>query len=102
MEMEKVFFVYILASRPWGVLYVAMTSDLPGRTWEHRERVLNGFTKKYWVGRLVYYEIHKEAASAARREKVLKRWRRQWKIELIEASNPTWLDLFDEVCELYS
>ena len=75
-EDAKVFHVYILASRPRGVLYVGMTSDLPDRTWEHRERLLDGFTKRYWVNRLVYFERHDDARVAARRERAMKRWRR--------------------------
>jgi putative endonuclease len=98
---DKIFFVYILASRPHGVLYVGMTSDLPGRTWEHRERVLDGFTKRYWTNRLVYYEVHNEASDAARRERLLKRWRRAWKIELIERANPTWADLYREAIDKF-
>jgi putative endonuclease len=91
---EKVFHVYITASGPRGVLYVGMTSDLSGRAWEHRERVIDGFTKKYWAGRLVYYEHHETADSAAKRERLMKRWRRDWKIALVESTNPTWRDLF--------
>jgi len=94
---QKVFYVYITASSPRGVLYVGMTSDLAGRAWEHRERVLEGFTKRYFVDRLVYYERQDNAASAARRERALKRWRRDWKIKLIEDFNPTWRDLFADV-----
>jgi putative endonuclease len=90
----KVFFVYITASRPRGVIYIGMTSDL--RAWEHRERILDGFTKRYWAGRLVYFEEHDNAESAVLRERQMKRWRRDWKIELIEAANPTWADLFGE------
>ena len=93
----NLYWVYIMASRPRGVLYVGMTSDRPGRAWQHRERVLEGFTKRYWVGRLVFFEGYEEASVAARRERALKRWRRAWKIELIEKHNPTWRDLFSEV-----
>jgi putative endonuclease len=74
-----------------------MTSDLAGRAWEHRERVLDGFTKRYWVDRLVYFEPHDEVEVAQRREWLLKRWRRDWKIKLIEQANPTWRDLYLEV-----
>lgn len=94
---DKIFFVYIAASKPRGVLYVGMTSNLPGRTWQHREHAIDGFTKKYWVDRLVFFEHHENAESAIRREKALKRWRRDWKIELIENANPTWADLFPQV-----
>ena len=97
VEGTKGFYVYIMASGPRGVLYVGMTSGLSGRAWEHRERVLEGFTKRYWVDRLVYFERHEDAASAARRERAMKRWRRDWKIELIERHNPTWRDLFADV-----
>lgn len=76
------------------------TSDLAGRAWEHRERVLDGFTKRYWAGRLVYFEPHDTADSMMAREKRMKRWRRQWKINAIEAMNPTWADLFPEALKL--
>ncbi|MEQ1697558.1 MAG: GIY-YIG nuclease family protein [Hyphomicrobiaceae bacterium] len=97
----KSFFVYMTASRPRGVIYVGMTSDLPGRAWQHRERAIEGFTKKYWAGRLVYFEYHDDATKAARREWLMKRWRRDWKIKLIETSNPTWADLYDEALRLH-
>jgi putative endonuclease len=93
----KEFFVYITASAPRGVLYVGMTGYLAGRTWEHHERVIDGFTKKYWVNRLVYSERHDNGTTAGRREWLMKRWRREWKIKLIEASNPTWADLYETV-----
>ena len=86
-----------MASGPRGVLYIGMTGDLVGRAVEHREKVLDGFTKRYNVDRLVYFESHDEAASAYRREKSMKRWRRDWKIELVEKHNPTWRDLFADV-----
>jgi len=104
-EMHKLnpksFFVYMTASGPRGVIYVGLTSDLPGRAWQHRERILDGFTKRYWVGRLVYFEHHVDAAVALRREWLVKRWRRDWKIELIEKNNPTWADLYDEALRLH-
>lgn len=93
----KVFYVYITASGPRGVLYVGMTSDLAARALQHRSRVMDGFTRRYWVDRLVYFEHHETAESAARRERTLKRWRRDWKIDLVERGNPTWADLFPEV-----
>ena len=89
LAQEKTYRVYVAASKPYGVLYIGMTSDLAGRTWEHRERVLDGFAKRYWVGRLVYFESHNDAATAAKRERAMKRWRRDWKIQLIEKNNPT-------------
>jgi putative endonuclease len=91
----KAFYVYITASKARGVLYIGMSSDLPLRAWQHRERVLEGFSRRYWAGRLVYYEPHATAVAAARRERAMKRWRRDWKIELIERHNPTWADLYD-------
>ena len=93
----KTYWVYILASSPRGTLYVGMSSDLAGRAWEYRERVQAGFTKRYWIDRLVYFETYDDADIAAKRERTLKRWRRHWKIELIEKSNPTWRDLFEDV-----
>lgn len=95
--MSKQFFVYITANGPRGVLYIGMTSDLAGRTWEHRERLLKGFTKRYGVDRLVYFEPHDDASIAAQRERAMKRWRRDWKIELVETQNPTWRGLFGDV-----
>ena len=81
---------------PRGALYVGMTSNLPGRAWEHRERVIDGFTKRYWAGRLVYYESRETGEGASRRERSMKRWRHDWKIELIEKGNPTWADQYDQ------
>ncbi len=91
------FFVYMTASRARGVIYTGMTSDLSGRAWQHRERVVAGFTKRYWAGRLVYYEHHLSSAAATQREYLMKRWRRDWKIELIEKDNPTWRDLYGDL-----
>ena len=97
LGQPKFYYIYITASGPRGVLYIGMTSDLPGRAWQHRERVLDGFTKRYWVDRLVYFERHEDAAIAAHRERAMKRWRRDWKIELVEKDNPTRRDLFADV-----
>jgi putative endonuclease len=91
--------IYIIASGPRGVMYVGMTSALTGRATEHRERLYDGFTKKYWATRLVYCEHHDDADAAAQRERRLKRWRRDWKIALIESTNPTWRDLYAEVAQ---
>ena len=93
--------MYMTASKARGVLYTGMTSDLPMRGVEHRDRSGNGFTKRYWAGRLVYFEWHATAESAQRREYLLKRWRRDWKIELIEVANPTWRDLLPDVLRSY-
>lgn len=96
---ERVFFVYILASRYNGTLYIGMTSDLPGRIWLHKNHVPRGFTDTYNVTRLVYAEPHGSAESAMLREMQMKKWRRAWKIQLIETENPTWRDLYDEIAE---
>ncbi|MEQ1612261.1 MAG: GIY-YIG nuclease family protein [Hyphomicrobiaceae bacterium] len=93
----KRFCVYIMASAPRGILYVGVTTDVAARSWEHRTGVVEGFTDRYEVRRLVYFEFHDDAAAANARERRLKRWRRDWKIQLIETNNPTWRDLFDEV-----
>jgi putative endonuclease len=87
----------MLASRMHGTLYVGVTSDLAGRVWQHREGVADGFTKRYGVKRLVYYEVHATMEAAITREKQIKEWKRAWKIELIEGMNPGWRDLFEEI-----
>jgi len=94
--MEKSSYVYILASAPYGTLYVGATTDLIRRVWQHREGVLEGFTKQYQVCRLVWYEIHADIMEAGLREKQIKRWNRAWKVRLIEESNPRWRDLYAE------
>ena len=93
--MDPQFYVYILASQRNGTLYVGVTSDLARRVYEHRMSAVPGFTKSYGVNRLVWYETHDSIAQAIAREKRLKCWRRSWKIELIEAANPQWLDLYE-------
>lgn len=95
--MAKDPFVYIMASQKRGTLYIGVTSNLQKRIWEHREEVTEGFTKKYSVHRLVYYESHATMESAIMREKDLKGWSRDWKIKLIEKMNPKWEDLFTEL-----
>ena len=91
----KRFFVYMLATRPDGPLYVGVTSDLAKRIYEHRTHQVPGFTAQYNVDRLVWYEPQDSAGEAIVREKRIKRWRREWKIALIEAGNPGWEDLFE-------
>ena len=91
--MERVPCVYMLASAFHGTLYTGVTSNLHGRVWQHREEVTGGFTERYDVKRLVWFEVHETMESAIRREKLIKRWARAWKIELIERENPTWRDL---------
>ncbi|MCS6847387.1 MAG: GIY-YIG nuclease family protein [Anaerolineae bacterium] len=89
--------VYILASRRNGTLYIGVTSNLRQRIWEHKNDVAEGFTKKYGVHMLVYYELHTSMLDAIRREKQLKKWNRAWKLKLIEAQNPEWRDLYDDI-----
>jgi len=90
----KRFFVYILASRKNGTLYTGMTNDIARRAWEHRTGVVDGFTKRHSVKRLVYIEERATARDAIRREKTIKGWPRQWKINAIERDNPEWFDLY--------
>ena len=85
--------VYILASQPYGTLYIGVTSDMVARLYQHRSGKVKGFTSKYAVHRLVRFELFDDMASAIAREKQLKRWHRQWKIHLIESENPDWNDL---------
>ena len=92
--MEKQPCVYILASKRNGTLYTGVTSDLPNRVWEHKNNSVDGFTKKYSVHTLVWYELHGTMNSAIEREKIIKKWRRAWKIEMIEKRNPEWCDLY--------
>ncbi len=93
---EKTPCVYILASRRNGTLYTGVTSDLLARVGEHKQDLLEGFTKRYGVHRLVYYELHTTMDEAITREKRIKEWKRAWKVRLIESMNPEWADLFDE------
>ena len=87
--------ICILASRRHGTLYVGVTSDVAKRVWQHKNDVLPGFTRRYGVHRLVWYEPHESMAVAIAREKAIKAWKRQWKIDLIERNNPEWLDLYE-------
>ena len=91
---ERVYYVYILASGIGGTLYIGVTNDLVRRVCEHREKLVKGFTKKYGVTRLVYYEQFGEIGFAIQREHRLKKWNRAWKIKLIEERNPNWVDLY--------
>lgn len=90
-------YVYILASQRNGTLYVGSTVDIIKRTWEHKNKVISGFTAKYNVHMLVYYEVHELYVEAARREKRFKNWPRKWKINVIEGLNPDWRDLYEEI-----
>ena len=95
--MEK-FYVYVLCSKRNGTLYTGVTSDLIKRVYEHKNGLVEGFTRKYKVNRLVWYEIHDSAEAAIRREKQIKKWNRAWKLELIEKGNPQWGDLYEDIC----
>ncbi len=95
--MEKRFYVYILASKRNGTLYIGVTSDLTKRIWEHKNKLVKGFTEKYNVDKLVYYEQFLEAEYAIKREKRLKKYSGQWKINLIERVNPEWKDLYEDI-----
>lgn len=89
------FAVYILASKPYGTLYCGHTDDLARRIWQHKEKVFKGFTSKYGVNRLVWYEMGDTREGAFIRERQIKKWNRAWKIKLIEALNPAWADLYE-------
>jgi len=98
--MSRQFYVYILASRRNGTLYIGVTNNLARRVWEHKVDAVDGFTKKYGVHRLVWYEAADTALAAITREKQLKKWRRAWKLKLIEMMNPEWKDLYDDIASL--
>ena len=89
--------VYILASQRNGTLYAGVTSNLPQRIWQHRQGFVDGFTSRYGAHSLMWYEQHETMMSAIAREKAIKKWNREWKVELIEASNPEWRDLYEEI-----
>jgi putative endonuclease len=92
------YYVYILASRKDGATYVGITNDLVRRIYEHRTKAVRGFTSKYNITRLVWFEIYDDPISAISREKELKKWKRAWKIQLIEAQNPEWQGLYESIC----
>lgn len=89
--------VYILANKRNGTLYVGVTSDLIKRIWQHKNNVVKGFTERYSVHQLVWYELYETMESAIGKEKMLKNWKRVWKLELIERSNPNWQDLYGTI-----
>ncbi|MBS1229025.1 MAG: Excinuclease subunit domain protein [Proteobacteria bacterium] len=97
--MEKQAAVYLLASQRNGTLYIGVTSNLVKRIWEHRNNAVEGFTKRYGVHTLVYYEPHATMEAAITREKQLKKWNRAWKLRLVEERNPDWRDLWPEIVE---
>jgi putative endonuclease len=89
--------VYMLASQKNGTLYIGVTSDLAKRVWEHKNNIVEGFTKEYRVHQLVWFELHESMESAILREKRLKEWKRKWKLALIERTNPNWQDLYPTI-----
>lgn len=95
--MGKYYYVYILASQRNGTLYIGLTSDLIKRVWEHKSKITDGFTKKYNINQLVYYEQYTDPENAIKREKRLKKYTRKWKLNLIEEINPCWKDLYEEI-----
>ena len=95
--MERYFYVYIMTNAPYGTLYVGITNDLVRRAWEHRENLVDGFSKQHGLHKLVWYEQHATAYEAITREKLIKKWHRDWKVNLIQALNPDWEDLFERV-----
>ena len=99
-EMAKDYYVYILASKRNGTLYIGVTSNLIKRVWEHKNKIVEGFSEKYNINKLVYYEQCQDVENAIRWEKRLKKYNRKWKLDLIEKSNPNWNDLYDEISGL--
>lgn len=94
---QKLYFVYILASKRYGTLYTGVTGDIGGRIYEHKNDLLPGFTSRYGVHMLVWHEAHSDVHAAIEREKQIKGWNRDWKIRLIEKMNPNWEDLYVRV-----
>ncbi len=97
--MDKKGYVYILASKPYGTLYIGVTSDLIGRVWDHKHNIIKGFTQKYNVHMLVWYQESELITDAIYKEKQLKEWHRNWKIRLIKETNPCWKDLYEKIIE---
>ncbi len=96
-SQDKQFFVYLIASKRNGTLYLGMTNELIRRVYEHKNKITKGFTDRYDVSQLVWFEVHSDATSAITREKQIKEWKREWKLNLIEKQNPHWRDLYDEL-----
>jgi putative endonuclease len=97
MSESKQYYVYILASKIGGTLYIGVMNNLVRRVYEHREKLAEGFTKRYDVAKLVYFEVHSDVEAAIIREKQMKKWKRAWKIQLIEEDNPNWDDLYPRI-----
>ncbi len=94
---EKYYYVYVLANKPRGTTYVGVTSNLVERVWQHKQEQVDGFTKRYGLKSLVWFEQHEDVQEAILREKQIKNWNRLWKIELIESGNPEWNDLYETI-----
>jgi putative endonuclease len=99
MHGAKQYYVYILASKIGGTLYIGVANNLIRRVYEHREKLADGFTKKYGVACLVYYEVHSDVEAAITREKKMKKWNRAWKVRLLEEDNPNWDDLYKQIAK---
>lgn len=93
------YYVYILASKRNGTLYLGVTNDLVRRVYEHKNKFVRGFTSRYGIGRLVWFETYDDPTNAITREKDIKKWRRAWKLRLVEQSNPQWLDLYEQISQ---
>jgi putative endonuclease len=93
------YYVYILASRKDGAIYIGVTNDIVRRVYEHRIKAVPGFTSKYNITRLVWFEIYEDPTAAITREKELKKWKRSWKVQLIERQNSDWKDLYESICK---
>jgi putative endonuclease len=96
---EKQFYIYVLTNKEYGVFYIGFTSNLITRIHEHKNELAGGFTKQFNLKKLIYYEIYQDPETVIKREKRLKRWPREWKIEAINKFNPDWKDLYDEMCQ---
>jgi putative endonuclease len=95
--MDCQYYVYLLTNRPYGTLYTGVTNDLVRRTWEHRNNLVEGFTHEHQLHRLVWYEVHGDILEAIRREKLIKKWHRDWKVNLVQKTNPAWDDLYERI-----
>ena len=90
-------YVYILSNKPHGIIYIGVTNDLIRRVYEHKQKICQGFTSRYNVSQLVYFEVFEDERNAIEREKQLKHWKRTWKTKLIEENNPDWIDLYSKI-----
>lgn len=100
--MDKLSFIYIVTNKRNGTLYVGLTTNLVRRIYEHKHKLADSFTKKNNCSTLVYYEIHEDIQEAAHKERLMKKWKRDWKIELIEESNPQWVDLYEDISKKWN